>query len=340
MKASLVVTLSLALPAAASIAWSTGCGGTTTSNAASDDGGGGTAPDAPTATSTSPKPDAATSLGGNGGTVSHLLFTVIGDTRPANIDDTAGYPTAIIDALYQDISKLQPAPAFTVSTGDYQFASTSSAESAPQLDIYLAARARFPGVFYPAMGNHECTGATASNCGPGNANGETNNYNQFVSKMLGPIHQTKPYYSVKINADDGSWTSKFVFVAANAWDSGQASWLQQTMAEKTTYTFVVRHESSSATDAPGVSPSDQIINGSPYTLLIVGHSHTYEHRYGKEVLFGNGGAPLSGYSVNYGYGVFSQRQDGAIVVDAMDYQTNKADPNFHFVVKSDGSPTQ
>jgi predicted phosphodiesterase len=112
------------------------------------------------------------------------------------------------------------------------------------------------------------------------------------------------------------------------------------MAQKTTYTFVVRHESSYATEAPGVSPSDAILASNPYTLLIVGHSHTYEHRSQQEVLFGNGGAPLSGFSVNYGYGVFSQRQDGAIVVDAMDYQTNKPDSNFHFVVKPDGSATQ
>jgi hypothetical protein len=91
----------------------------------------------------------------------------------------------------------------------------------------------------------------------------------------------------------------------------------------TTCSLVVRHESSSA-----------------YTLLIVGHSHTVEHPSTKEALFGNGGAPLSGYSVNYGYDLFAQRQDGAIVVDSMDYQTNKADRAFHFVVKADGSLTQ
>jgi hypothetical protein len=155
--------------------------------------------------------------------------------------------------------------------------------------------------------------------------------------MLGPISKSLPYYSININASDTSWTSKFVFVAANAWDSGQANWLQQTMAQSTTYTFVVRHESSSASTAPGVSPSDQIINGSAYTLLIVGHSHTYDHPSQKEVLFGNGGAPISG-SANYGYGVFLQRPDGAIQVDAVDYQSGQADSNFHFAVKPDGSP--
>jgi hypothetical protein len=55
------------------------------------------------------------------------------------------------------------------------------------------------------------------------------------------------------------------------------------------------------------------------------------------VLFGNGGAPISG-SADYGYGVFTQRSDGAIAVDAVDYQSNQADPSFHFAVKADGSP--
>jgi hypothetical protein len=342
MRTSLVAAIVLVLPAAASLGWSTGCGGSTTTNDVASPGdaghGGGSVSDAPTAT-THHDSGAPTGVGANGGTVSSLRFTVIGDTRPASVDDLAGYPTAVIDALYQDIAKLQPAALFSVSTGDYQFSTPYGNEASSQLNLYLAARAKFPGPFFPAMGNHECTGGTASNCGPGNTNGMTDNYNQFMAMMLGPIQKTKPYYSINIDASDGSWTSKFVFVAANAWDSGQDSWLQQTMAQKTTYTFVVRHESSYVTETPGVSPSDAIINASAYTLLIVGHSHTYEHRGGKEVLFGNGGAPLSG-SLNYGYGVFSQRQDGAIVVDAMDYQTNQADPSFHFVVKPDGSPTQ
>ena len=37
------------------------------------------------------------------------------------------------------------------------------------LDLYLAARQPYPNVQFPAMGNHECTGATASNCGTAEA---------------------------------------------------------------------------------------------------------------------------------------------------------------------------
>jgi hypothetical protein len=277
-------------------------------------------------------------VGGSGGTVSRLYFTAVGDTRPANEDDTSSYPTAIIDQIYSDIAALNPQPLFSVSTGDYQFANPSGTQSSPQLSLYVAARAKFPGVFFPAMGNHECTGATASNCGTGNTDGVTTNYTNFLNMLLAPIKQTSPYYSIDINASDGSWTSKFVFIAANAWDSGQSSWLSGVMAKATTYTFVIRHESTGTSGPPGVSPSDTIINGYPYTLLIVGHTHTYEHPSTKEVLFGNGGAPLTG-SNDYGYGLFSQRSDGAIVVDAIDYQSGAADASFHFVVTPSGTLT-
>jgi hypothetical protein len=275
---------------------------------------------------------------GSGGTLSRLYFTAVGDTRPANEDDTSGYPTAIIDQIYSDIEALSPHPPFSVSTGDYQFASPTGTQSTPQINLYLAARAKYSGTFFPAMGNHECTGATASNCGSGNTNGATTNYDNFLSMLLAPIGRTAPYYSVNINAIDGSWTSKFVFIAANAWDSAQSSWLSGVMAQATTYTFVIRHESTGTSGPPGVSPSDTIIDGFPYTLLIVGHTHTYEHPSTKEVLFGNGGAPLTG-SGNYGYGLFSQRSDGAITVDAIDYQTGTADSSFHFVVTPTGTLT-
>jgi hypothetical protein len=278
-------------------------------------------------------------VGGSGGTLSRLYFTVVGDTRPANEDDTSGYPTAIIDQIYSDIAALNPPPPFSVSTGDYQFSNPSGTQSSAQMSLYLAARSKFHGVFFPAMGNHECTGATASNCGAGNVNGLTTNYNNFISALLAPISQTSPYYAIDIGAQDGSWTSKFVFIAANAWDSGQSSWLSGVMAKATTYTFVIRHESTGTSGPPGVSPSDTIINGFPYTLLIVGHTHTYEHKSTREVLFGNGGAPLTG-SNNYGYGLFSQRSDGAIVVDAIDYQSGTADSSFHFAVTPAGALTQ
>ena len=273
-------------------------------------------------------------IGSSGGTESTLYFAVIGDTRPAVIDDTKGYPTAVITKIWSDVNALSPMPPFVLTTGDYMFASTTGSEQAPQLKLYTGARAGYSGVDFPAMGNHECTGATASNC----ASSTTTNMSEFMSQLLGPISKTKPYYSINVNSPTNAWTAKFVFVAANAWDSTQSSWLSSTLSQSTTYTFIIRHESATASTAPGVSPSEAIMKQYSYTLSIVGHAHTYSHPSTKEVLFGNGGAPLT--SGNYGFGLFTQRSDGAIMVDAYDYSTLKADPNFHFVVKPDGTPTQ
>ena len=85
-----------------------------------------------------------------------------------------------------------------------------------------------------------------------------------------------------------------VVTAANAWGSAQQSWLTTTLAQKTTYTFVVRHEPSDATPPlpPGVAGVDAALANAPYTLLLTGHSHTYGHWSSapKVVVIGNGGS--------------------------------------------------
>ncbi len=269
----------------------------------------------------------------NGGTESKLYFAIIGDTRPPVIDDTKAYPTAVITKIFTDINALNPMPPFAVATGDYQFSSSFGAEAPKQFALYAQARSKYTGVEFPAMGNHECTGATTSNC----ASTVTNNYTAFINTMLAPIQKTKPYYSINVAAIDASWTAKLVFVAANAWDSTQANWLDTTLAQSTTYTFVIRHESNTATTAPGVTPSKQIMATHPLTLLIVGHQHTYSRPAQNEVLFGNGGAPLVNASA-FGFGLITQRPDKAIQVDAIDMNTGSPDLAFRFAVKADGSP--
>jgi hypothetical protein len=272
------------------------------------------------------------SVGPSGGTLDVLRFAIVGDTRPGGIDDTGGYPTAIIGRIWQDIEDESPRPAFAVTTGDYMFASPNGTQAGQQLGLYLAARAAFSNVLFPAMGNHECTGATAGNC----ATTTTNNLNAYLSMLLGPIGQTKPYYSVNIAATNGSWTAKFVFVAANAWDADQGTWLESVLAQPTTYTFVIRHERKSVTQAPGVAPSEQIIAQHPLTMRIVGHTHTYSYAGGQEVVIGNGGAPVTG-GVNYGYAIAEQRSDGAIAFTMKDYQTKQAFASF--AITAGGTPT-
>ena len=270
--------------------------------------------------------------------MSSLVFFEVGDTRPANVDDTSAYPTSTITQIYQDIQALNPRPLFGVGSGDYMFAQPGNGQAQPQIDFYMGALKNYTGQFFPTMGNHECTGYTASNCGPNGTDGVTENYTVFLNTMMQPLGQSNPYYSININATNGSWTAKFVFVAANAWDSTQSSWLTSTMAQKTTYTFIVRHEPDADTTAPGVSPSDSIISQYPYTMKLVGHTHENRKVSTQEVIFGNGGAPLQSSSYNFGYGLFTQRADGAIQVDSYDFQSNQPDMTFRYAVNPDGTP--
>ena len=275
-------------------------------------------------------------VGPNGGTVSRLFFAVVGDTRPPGINDTKGYPTQVITQIYSDLEGSTPRPSFAVSTGDYVFSTANGTQASPQLDIYEKARGQYSGVVFPAMGNHECTGAVTSNCGTGNADGITANYSAFLGKVLAPIGKTSPNYVVDVNAMDGAWTSKLVFVAGNAWSASDNTWLDGVLARPTTYTFIVRHEPKAASQAPGAHDSEIVMAKYPYTLAIVGHTHTYGRTGQRQVTIGNGGAPLTG-GVNYGYGVLRQRSDGAIQVDMVDYSSGALDTAFGFAVHPDGS---
>jgi hypothetical protein len=289
-------------------------------------------------------------VGASGGSISRLVFGVVGDTRPVNEDSPSTYPTPIITKIFQDLQAQSPRPPLVLGTGDYIFSSTgSNAVAAEEVGIYMQARASYTGAFFPALGNHECgvsggfSTSDDNNCGPNNQGGATPGYNEFMGQMLGPISKTTPYYSFNVNATDNSWTAKFVITAANAWDSAQQSWLQTTMAQATTYTFVVRHEASDAYPPlpPGVAGVDAVLAQHPYTVLIVGHAHTYGHYKSapQVAIIGNGGAPLSNPSKNYGYGLFSQRCDGAIVADVYDYMSGATDGLFHFVITPQGTIT-
>ena len=260
--------------------------------------------------------------GSGSATVSDLVFAVVGDTRPALEDDTANYPSAIITKIYQDVEAETPKPKFAVSTGDYQFTSPSGTQQSAQLAKYMAARAAFSGPLYPAMGNHECTGATDSNCGAGSKDGITRNMTDFETAMLAPIGINTPYYVEDITAADASWTAKFVVVACNAWNPTQAAWLETQLARPTTYTFVVRHESTSAVSQTPCPASQTTINAHPLTLLIVGHTHEYRRQASsKEIIVGNGGAPLTS-GINYGYVIVSRNANGTLTVTAYDYMTH------------------
>ena len=206
------------------------------------------------------------SVGPHGGSVSRLYFAIVGDTRPVEPDDTSGYPVGVVSKIYETMAAVAPRPTFAVSTRDYQYTSANGGQGVPQIGLYVRARSRYPGVLFPAMGNHECTGLTSSNCGAGNVDGTPAAYRAYVTGLLAPIGQTSPYFEIDVNSSDGAWTAKLLMIAANAWSDAQAAWLSLAMSRPTTYTFVVRHEGSSATAAPGVTPSERILESYPYTL--------------------------------------------------------------------------
>ena len=295
------------------------------------------APDGGTTTHTD-----ASLVGSNGSnsgssTADELRFAVVGDTRPPNIDDISGYPTAIITKIYQDVQAESPAVPFVVSTGDYMFASTYGTEQTSQLNLYMGARASYHGMQYPAMGNHECTGATASNCGQGAADGITKNMTAFMTTMLQPLGVNTPYYTETVTATDNSWNAKFVFVACNAWSPTQAAWLADALTPTTTYTFVVRHEGDSSLSQTPCAASQSIIAAHPVTLKIVGHTHTYAHyASSKEIIVGNGGAPLTSGN-NYGYVVITRQASGNLLVQAKDYQTGALLDTFQITATGAGA---
>jgi hypothetical protein len=288
-------------------------------------------------------------------TLDSLTFAILGDTRPSSeTTGSDGYPTTIINGIYKDLENATyaPKPAFVVASGDYEFVyppgsddsgdeagygtsdgctcNTSQSDGGPSVQsgqciqecLYEYARAQYSGPVWPGMGNHECTGADVSNCASGSG---TVNEADFISLQLAPIGESIPYYTKTVAASDNSWTAKFVFVACNAWDSTQASWLTSQLATTTTYTFVVRHESyedvSEGDDGSSYpcKASNTTITGADYTLLIVGHTHEYSHSTSyKEIIQGLGGAPLTS-GTDYGYTMVVRNSDGTLTVTTYDY---------------------
>jgi hypothetical protein len=260
-------------------------------------------------------------VGNNGGTVSTLYFAVIGDTRPPNIDGTNHYPTSIIDSIYADIESLTPKPMFVVTTGDSMFASTSGGQAAPQLALYRQAMQQYTGgPVFATMGNHECTGATATNCPH-----TTTNMQAFMDTFMTPMQRSNPYYALHFDASDGTWTANMAFVACNAWSPAQSTFLTQALETSDTYHIVVRHEPLAVTNAPCSSEANSIIKNHKVDLVLAGHTHTFKHT-GNEVVIGNGGAPVVD-STPYGYALVSITSSG-FQIQQMDAASNGAVSTF------------
>jgi hypothetical protein len=266
-------------------------------------------------------PDMATGGGGGkggvgttGGTVSLLHFGITGDTRPPSCEDTAGYPTAIIDSI-GDAFKQRSAQ-FVLDLGDHMYVCNNDLTVArAHMSLFMQGTAHFGGTWFMTMGNHECYGGP---CLPGSTNA---NYVAFM-EQLAPVSAQVPYYSFDVHTSLGLVT--FVVVADNAWSTSQASWLDATLAkadQDAKYTIVSRHHPEGDSSVTTNSASMQIIRNHKFALFLTGHSHLYKHETtdnGRDLVLGTGGAPLIAAGTFYGYGMIDQQPDGKLAVTIFD----------------------
>jgi hypothetical protein len=270
--------------------------------------------------------DSTNGGGDNGSTATPLSFAVFGDSRPPIPEDSLQYPSAIVSGIFSQAQ--QQGAQFMVGTGDYMNALTQTGVDG-QVQAFQKAQAGFTGPIYLAMGNHECQTTTAGNCP--NLN-ESPNVQAFMSK-LAPAGLTTPYYRKDFDTPNGK--AKLIFIAANAWTSAQEDWLKQQLADPTRYTFVIRHEWSDATSAPGVTPSDAVLMGAPLTVGFFGHTHVYRRIDVQHVISGNGGAPLD-TGTHYGFVLVQQQADGNFTLTEIDQATGM--PLDSWKVTPDGQP--
>ena len=229
-----------------------------------------------------------------------------------------------------------------ITTGDYQFVTPGSGHAAAQLAVYLQATQLFNGPLYPSMGNHECNGYTDSQCGPNGTEGITRSYLGFLQQLISPLGIDRPYYRVLFQARDGSWTEQGRRHRRQRLGQHPGGLSAAALSLPTTYTFVVRHEpSEDAPDLASIGASDRILAGYPWTLLLVGHTHTYLHsrRNYRELIVGNGGAPLTQADgpVDYGFGLISRLEDGDLQVQQYGYADGLA-IGVPFVITPVGTP--
>jgi hypothetical protein len=260
------------------------------------------------------------SVGPSGGSVTLLHFGLTGDTRPGACEDTAGYPTAVINTIADQFEKL--GVDFALDLGDHMYVCNNNLTTATdQMDLYMQATQRLKATWFMTEGNHECYGGQ---CLAGSQNA---NYVVFM-KALAPIAST-PYYSFNIQTSLGLAT--FVIVADNSWDATQSAWLDKTLTTADTaakYTIVARHHPEGDTSVSTNAASMQIIRSHKFALFLTGHSHEYRHMttdQGRDIVLGTGGAPLLATGAFHGYAIIDQQADSQLKVSVCDVSGTQQD---------------
>lgn len=232
-----------------------------------------------------------------------VYFAVLGDTRPASKGDSYPSDSGTIFGL---ISPRKPSHVFV--TGDLTEARGDASQAQTDLTEFLRGQGNYTwsGPVHYVPGNHEAG----------------------VESVFSSMLNTNTYWAFT----DGQ--AKYVGISDNQWDSTQSAWLTQQLSVPTKYTFIFRHHPYSAygLDAGVNSAIVGIIDAHPFTLVIAGHDHSFyvsrrhwldqvspTYSRGREVVCGNGGAPLAtssggGSNAYFGYAMIQQLPDGAIAI--------------------------
>ena len=272
--------------------------------------------------------DAGAPIGPHGGSVDRLRFAVFGDIRPPYPDQNSAYPQMIVGEVMSSINESNVQ--FAVATGDYMNANFCSNCVDTQLNYLATAESMFDGHVFHAMGNHECATVTAYNCQNEN---ETVNVRTFRTRFLPDYEHTYYDWVVRTSAGD----AHFIATAPNAWNSAQATWLTNALAQPAAYTFVIAHEPPND-PGPGTRAIEDAMALRPggISMRFYGHVHEYSRVGFNGTITGNAGAPLSG-SNYYGFVVVEQRADGNLVVNGYE-AGHPAIVHDSFVVQPDGMP--
>ena len=142
--------------------------------------------------------------------MSALTFGAFGDIRPANPNDTAGYPDGIVSAIFAGLQT--QGIRLAVDAGDHCFQSSISSGSYCHTQFvshFMADKAaNYSGTLLPTMGNHEGCGvdaATSGNC----TSWSSGLVHDYLVDIVQPTtgQSAFPYYSVVVY---GPWgTAKF-----------------------------------------------------------------------------------------------------------------------------------
>jgi hypothetical protein len=263
----------------------------------------------------------------DGGTVDRLYFALTGDSRPPICDlffvgKGFDYPTANVTKLAQQMEARQTQ--FALDLGDHQFVCVGGiTEAQTQIGAYVTAMANFKAPFFMSMGNHECVfalGGTLDDCGANNPSDPA--YTAFMQALASV--SPKPYYSVDIQTSMG--LARFVFIADDAWDSTEASWLSALLTDadvRARYTIVAHHHPISQTNGnyPAIWSA---IKAHKYALHLTAHQHLYSHdtqndASGRSVIVGTGG---SSDETLLGYATVVQGVDGRLYFTMYDSSTD------------------